>query len=138
MSRLKLRPFIIDDTTKQAIERIKSYAETHVYSMDDLLDIKNNEKDSIIAGDQEGFTCLLPFGYKVVFSMEDQPAGMVRHLSVSVDTEGKMPSQLVVSQIMKLIGFENSLTNLAKEGYIHIEEIGENHHAINVLEKIKQ
>jgi hypothetical protein len=131
-----MRPFIIDDTTKQAIERIKTHAEANVYTIDDLLDIKNGD-ESLIPGNNPDFTCTLPFGYRVVFTVEAQFDGSrVRHLSMSVDTPGKSPNPIAVQEVMKLAGFEKDLNDLMKIGYVRQEKFGENRYAISVVEKI--
>ena len=133
-----MRPFIIDDTTKKAIERIKAHAEKNVYKEEDVVAMSKGEKIPV-AGDQEGFTCNLPFGYKVVYSIEEQPKAKVRHLSVSVPGANKVPNQLVVEELMQMIGFKHSLLELktSGQGTVFLEQIGVERQAINVLEVIE-
>ena len=98
--------------------------------MDDLLDIHNGAEPP---GDRPGFSCELPFGYRVVFTLEKQNIGKVRHLSISVSIPGNLPSMTAVEAIMHEIGFDNKLLKCM----IDFEDIGENHQAINVLEICK-
>lgn len=118
--------------TKDIRKRFKTlviFAEEHKFTMDHLLDIKNGE--GVIAGEMEEYT--LEFdNFRVVFSIEEQVPGDVRHLSVSVNKVGKLPSVFVVEEIMKLVGFENELENCA----ISLEDLPDGGQAVNVLEII--
>lgn len=126
-----MRPLIIDENVKHSLAKIVAYAEKHIYTMDDLLDIKNKQMEA--AGDVKENVCILPFGYRVVFSIEQQTPGKVRHLSMSVDTPGNLPNQYSVKEIMKIIGFENEL----EECIVRLETFAPNHQAVNVWELIK-
>lgn len=129
-----MRPFIIDDTTKLAIERIKAYAEKNIVQMGDLVAIKHGNEEKI-PGNNPKHVCNLPFGYRVVYSIEKQTQGEVRHLSISVDAKDKLPHQNVVETIMEMIGFQEKFSILLKQGFIQIES-GDFGHAINVWEII--
>ena len=51
-------------------------------------------------GDIPGHACTLPVGFKVVYSIENQPGGLYRHLSVSVDGD-KWPNEYAVQEIAR-------------------------------------
>lgn len=125
-----MRPFVIDDNVREQIASLVEYAERNPFTMDNILDIYNGEMNP--AGDQEQFVRHLPFGFRVAYSIDVYGEDKLRHLSMSVDTPGKMPHPITVEEMIKLIGFENDLSMC----HIRMEEIGENHHAINVMEKI--
>lgn len=127
---MKLRPLVIDDKVIENIKAVVAHAEKNAFTMDDLLDMKNGQK--AIAGNLEEYTVHINFGYKVVFSIEDQPSGMIRHLSASVNEHGKMPSVPSVEELIRLFGFQNKLHDC----HLGLEEVAEGHYAINVLEKI--
>jgi hypothetical protein len=95
------------------------------------LDIVN--KQAPPPGDNKNFVVEIPVGYRVVYTIEDQPAGKVRHLSVSVDKAGKVPSITAVQEIMRMIGFKGELN----ECKVDFERFSENQDAINVLEVIR-
>jgi hypothetical protein len=126
-----MRPMVIDDNVKRKIERLAAYAEAHILSMDELLDIVN--KQAPPPGDNKNFVVEIPVGYRVVYTIEDQPAGKVRHLSVSVDKVGKVPSITAVQEIMRMIGFKGELN----ECKVDFERFSENQDAVNVLEVIR-
>jgi hypothetical protein len=68
----------------------------------------------------------LGFGYRVAVSYEEQPAGLVKHLSMSVDTPGNLPGQFAVMAIMKAFKID------AVE-HAWLEEFEPGHSAVNVV-----
>jgi len=122
---------IINETVQQSLKRLKNYAEKHPLSMDDLLDTYNKQLEPV--GTTEEHSCYVPTGFKVVFSIEKQVHGNTRHLSMSVDREGKLPSPQAVYLIMQLLGFTCTLEGADQ---VWVEEYAPNQSAINVLEVI--
>jgi hypothetical protein len=57
----------------------------------------------------EAHHVFIPFGFRASFSIEEQPSGMVRHLSVSVDegSEQRMPNPMQFAQIAEEFGFRH-------------------------------
>lgn len=125
-----MRPFLIDENVKLQLANLAAHAEKNPFSMDELLDIYNGVGKK--AGDFEEFTLHFPFGYRVVFSIEDQPKAKVRHFSMSVDADNKLPNLEVVREVIKMLGFQNELENCL----VKTEETGPNRMAINVWEPI--
>jgi len=123
-----MRPFIIDDSIRGALQKLVDYAEANPISMDYLLDQHNGEEPP--PGDDPNRYIDLPFGYRVVFTIELQPVGKVRHLSLSVDSPGRVPNTPVVEEVMKMLGFEKELHDCK----ISFEEFGPKRTAINVYE----
>lgn len=128
---MRVRPLLVDKDLTDQIDSLVAYAEKNPINMDYLLDQKNGEEKP--PGDYAEYTRNLPFGYRVVFTVELQPAGKIRHLSMSVPEDGKLPNEFAVTEIMRLIGFQNEL----RKCRVHIEDIGPKRQAINVLEIIK-
>ena len=125
-----MRPFVIDEETKSKFTSLALHAERNPFSMDDLLDVYNKAEKP--AGDFSEFTLMLPFGYKVVYSIEKQVKGDVRHFSMSVDADGKLPNEMVVRECLKMLGFKNELENCI----VRLEDYAPKRQAINVLEVI--
>lgn len=126
-----MRALIIDDNFKNQIKKLVDFAEANPLSMDDLLDTFNGNRPPV--GDQEGFCFCTITGYRIVYSIEEQVPGKIRHLSVSVDKDEAYPNPEAVREIMKLLGFKNVL----EECIVNLEEISDKRGAINVLELIK-
>lgn len=81
----------------------------------------------------------IPIGYLAAISFEEQPAGLVRHLSVSVDAskQGKMPSPEAVEMIAKEFGFKfSTLIKGLELGEIHVwsEEFAPGERALNMVQ----
>lgn len=125
---MKIRPLIIDETFRNQIQVLVDYAENNPLSMDDLLDTYNKEMNPI--GEAKEFVLITEYGYRIVYSIEMQPAGKIRHLSISVNEDGKLPNEFAVREIMNLIGFNNKL----EKCIVKLEDISPTHQAVNVLE----
>jgi hypothetical protein len=123
-----MNALLIDNEVKADLNRLVEYAETHPFSIDDLLDIQNGVLPP--PGDNPERVCLIPFDYRIVYSIEQQLKGDVRHLSMSVSGENKLPSIQAVETIMGFVGFKNGLQDCMK----YLEDVSENHQAINILE----
>lgn len=84
-----------------------------------------------VPGRPESEHVYLPGGYRASISFEEQPIGLCRHLSVSVDTAGMLPNMLAVGMIAEAFGFVAGM-----ERQIWVEEFDPGHHAINVVEPV--
>jgi hypothetical protein len=125
---MSLRISLIDEAVLQNIERVVAHAEKNPFSLDDMKEIVAGVKP--VPGDSEAFTFYVPDGCKAVFTIELQEQGRTRHLSVSVDEDGKLPNIALVNSIMKLVG----MTGNAEDMLYKLEDISPNRQAINVWE----
>ena len=71
--------------------------------------------------------------YRIAFSFEQQPAGLLRHLSVSVPRVGRTPHPAAVEMIAREFGFTEFPPTA---GRIWLEEFDPGHHAVNVVELV--
>lgn len=71
---------------------------------------------------------LIPMGYRAAVSVEHQPVGLCLHLSVSVDTPGKLPSVPAVQLIAEAFGIDSGNTMSS-----WLEEFEPGHFAVNVV-----
>jgi hypothetical protein len=69
--------------------------------------------------------------YQACITFEEQPIGLCRHLSVSVETPGRLPHMLAVGMIAEAFGF---VPGMKRE--IWVEEFEPGHHAVNVVEPV--
>jgi hypothetical protein len=127
---MNLRPLILDESAKARIAKLVDFAHNHPFTLAHFL----AARDGLIpaAGNMDGYSIIIDMGYRIVFSIEHQPSGNVRHLSMSVGQEGKMPSVEAVMILLPLFGFTNELQDCA----LHIEEFEPKKHAVNILEYI--
>jgi hypothetical protein len=73
--------------------------------------------------------------YICAFSVEQQPIGFVRHLSVSVRRRGKLPNFPAMQMIAELFGFDDFPPT---KGRLWVEEFEPGHEAINVAEVMSE
>jgi hypothetical protein len=108
------------------IAKLINFAKNNVITINE-----NNHKALDPVGDKPEY-CRIFGNYRVVFSFENQPTGMYRHLSVSCFPFNgrKFPSQILVHEIMK--EFEFKICDVKHEDiYVWLEKgLG----AVNVVE----
>lgn len=73
---------------------------------------------------------IIPMGYRVAISFEQQPPGLCKHLSISVDRPGLLPSPEAVKMIAAEYGIEFPGAAIVARW---IEEFDPGHDAINLL-----
>ena len=122
---------VIDDNTRQDLKNLAAYAENNEYSFDDLLDIMNGAMEP--PGHDTNFFCVVPVGYKVCYTIEQQPSFKMRHASISVGgPDNKLPHPVAIQAIIDELGFNTKLGSNDPNTHIHLKEPG----CINILEKI--
>lgn len=116
-----MRPLVFNEESLRDLARLRAHAEANVLG---LAELKRRiaEKDSV--GDKPEWTCLVPVGYRVCFSMEHQPIGLCRHLSVSVDKPGALPNPEAVNMIMAELGMKGTVYALKPGSHIYEENSG--------------
>lgn len=125
---MAMRPLIINDSSKAAIREVITYAEANRFSFADLQErVRTGEH----VGDDPRFTCIVPFGFRCCFSIEEQPPplGWCRHLSVSVPAKGRIPNTVAMDMLCKEFGFREGFN--ARLSYL------EDKCAVNVIEPIE-
>lgn len=103
------RPLLIDDRVRQNIKTLIAFAEGHQISRAELHKIKAKHGD---LGDIPLGETHIPQGYICRLSIEHQPIGICRHLSIRVDGEGDAPNDGAVTLIMREFGFRGDLIDL--------------------------
>lgn len=124
-----MRPLAIGEKEKKAIKQLIEYARTHPYSREKLQLIVDGMEQA--PGDIKPYSISLPVGFKVVFTIEDQPMGICKHLSVSVDDPKKLPSPEAINMIAEEFGFVGTVENM-EYGTVFLEEES---NAINIIQK---
>jgi hypothetical protein len=80
----------------------------------------------------------IPIGYLAAFSFEHQPGGLCRHLSVSVDTPGRLPDDFSMLMIAQAFGFEGA-DILEPKPFADVcwnEEFEPGHYAVNLVQLV--
>ena len=132
------RILTIDDMTREQIKKCMAEAEARPVSFEALREtafeigpdlskpLKLEDRKQGPRRPQSPFV-MIPFGYRASFSIEDQPAGLCQHLSISVDAPKRLPNEPSVKWIAQEFGIE------WPPDHLWIEEFAPEHHAINIL-----
>ena len=135
-----MRALIIGDEERAAIEAAVKHAAAHPISLETVKRLATTipQGGDLALADRpkefhrpESEHVELPGGYRASISFEQQPIGLCRHLSVSVDTPGRVPNLLAVGMIAEAFGFVKGM-----ERKIWVEEFDPGHHAVNVVEPV--
>lgn len=98
---------IIDEDAKKRIAEVVFYAENNRYNAPKLHALAEGAISP--PGDNPEHVCYLDGHYRLVYSIEEQPCGRCRHLSVSADMPDKSPHPLAVEMIMSEFGFDGGI-----------------------------
>lgn len=139
---MAVRALIIGDAERALIAEAVRRAREHPVSFDEVRRFKDavpQDRPHLRLADRrmeprrvpmsEGVE--LPGGFRCAISFEQQPIGLCRHLSVSVDTPGPLPNLLAVGMIAEAFGFVAGM-----ERRMWLEEFAPGHHAVNVVEPV--
>lgn len=105
-----------DDIIKT--NKIIAYAEAHIVTYDYLKAVADGKADPI--GNTPENSMYFFNGYRVVFSIDEQLGGLMKHLSIS-HRDMTLPLVFAARRIMELFKFKNELENCIvwKEDYGH-------------------
>jgi hypothetical protein len=129
-----LLPFILGPEQIEALVALKAHAEAHPTPLEVLQALK----DGMPTPEElnKDFAIDIPVGIRVVFTMEQQPIGLCKHMSMSVALEGRLPSPIAVMLVMEHLGFVVPLKSLIGLGLVWEEAPGRGVVAINVVEPV--
>ena len=90
---------------KTKLHLLDQHARNNIVSLEDLF--KMVEKKLPPVGSSQEFATDLSTGHRVVYSIENQPKGLVKHMSVSLKDQIR-PGVGNAKEIAKILGFELS------------------------------
>lgn len=73
--------------------------------------------------------------YRIAFSFEEQPAGLMRHLSVSSVHRGKIPGMEVFDMVVPAFGFDYPLRGICRSW---AEEFEPGWFAVNIVQLVEE
>jgi hypothetical protein len=123
-------PLVIDPAVKDQIREIIALAHERPIPLEVIQLLAAGEP--MPQGLHDDFTLVIPMGFPVIYTHEVQPNGILRHMSMSVNLEGRVPHPEAVRMVMQEFGYVNDL-----EHCIFWEEaVGGGKVAINVVEPL--
>lgn len=130
------RPLIVDKRVVADVARLKAYAQAHPLNAHDLFRAVGKPERGI--GNDPNFRLIIPVGFRVVYSLEEQPKlGLCHHLSVSVNELGKYPNEFAVLEIARLFGLPLKTVEDLKDGKLCHVWLEDEVQAVNVLAPLK-
>ena len=103
-----MRILAITPMVQQRILDVVQYAQNNVIDLDTIKRLAEAADGTYSPiGDNLNRTMEIAMGFMVTFSIEEQPPGLYRHISVSVDGEGAAPNIEAVNMIMHEFGFDD-------------------------------
>ena len=135
------RALVLTDAIKKEIDAARAKARAnptpwellrdHVVANDTATLDLADRKPGVEAITSRAVSVLIPAGFRAAISFEYQPAGLIRHLSVSVDTKGALPHPVAVDFLLQAFGFDVIEANTSK---IWVEEFEPGHRAVNIVQ----
>lgn len=115
-----MNALIIDKEIEAKIKKLIEFAETNPMPLEVLEQIMENKWP---APGNVGFDIEIPVGIRVVFTIEQQPFGWCKHMSVSLHYPDPeiMPHFSVVEMLLEYFGMDTLHTAL-QNGFVYIEE----------------
>jgi len=127
---------LITPEVRKRIREVRDYANANAIPQDELLAMIAGKLAPI--GDDPKHVCMIPNGFRAVFSTEDQPPGLCRHLSVSVENPDRIPNVHAVNILMEEFGFTAKVGDGLTHVYQEVIDPRTKHRAINVIEIVDQ
>ena len=96
-----MRPLILGPEERERIAAVTTHAHANVIPLARL--------ELIVQGTQAPYytpdiLAEIPVGFRVLYAIEEQPVGLYRHLSASVDGEDRWPHPAAVEAILAAFG----------------------------------
>jgi hypothetical protein len=129
-------PLLIGPTERAQLAQLRELAACHPVDMTTLAArVRTNRGKRIHMRQMSKQTVYLPTAYAVTFSIETgHPGGTIRHMSMSVHREGRVPNRHAVWMVAEELGFVGGLEACAA---IWPEELAGHGKAINVVQSVR-
>jgi hypothetical protein len=122
--------FYIDEAAEQELRALAERAAAKVIPLTSLIHavemMKAGTPIRLVPADQ---TIMLPTGFLVTYSVEEQPGGKMRHLSMSSPASGRAPIEAACEMVMEHLGFRTRMRSCQ----VWLEDLPDGEKAINIL-----
>lgn len=109
-----------DESVRRQIRNVIGYAKQHIYEVDDILDMMNDQK--VTPGEKPGHLVLAPIGRWICYYLVDHPQhGRCHYFSFKPYVWGKLPDRPEMEYILREFGIESPLL----DQHITIDKTGE-------------
>ena len=128
-------PLLLDNNVRQSIRELVALAHANPVQIADLgILLSTPEGKAHHMALMSRQTITIPFAYLVTFSIEvGQPTGTCRHMSMSVQRDGRLPNEHAVWMIAQEFGFWGTLVQCS----VWLEKLQGHGQAINIIQPIE-
>jgi hypothetical protein len=102
-----MRPLIFGPEERAKLAALRGHAESNPFSLERLKAIA--AAGCATTDEDPGFSCEIPVGFRIAFTIEVHPGGTARHISISVATRGRLPSPAAIQMIGRELGMRMNL-----------------------------
>lgn len=122
---------VLDEQAKAKIKTLREYADAHRVDRDSIMLTLKGVMGPV--GEKLDHRVVLESGWRIVYSIEQQPGGWCHHISVSLkDVLDTLPPEKEMNKLLFEFGFKRSLRDCRMSW---VEYIGKGTHpALNVLD----
>lgn len=126
---------VLDESIRGQLAALRAETEAHVVDMPKLMEaLLTPVGKAEHVEHMTRQTLLVPLAYLVTFSIESgHPCGSCRHMSMSVQREGRLPNTIGVWMVAQEFGFWGSL----QECTVYMEERQGHGQAVNIIQPIE-
>jgi hypothetical protein len=131
------RPLVVGPKEVAAIQQLIKKAGEHRVPLEDMQRraLRLRRGDKLPKSYNMPFTIEIPFGFTVTYTVEEQPQGWTRHLSVAADRVGRAPTPEAVDMLMREFGFRAPGVRQIEIKWM--EPLGNDRKAVNLVEYIE-
>ena len=129
-----LEILLMDDDINQQINDLLVYAELNPFNIEEMVEAQKNKTPIIPKETYDNHVIVLPYDIRVVYTVEEHPIGICKHISISQN--GELPKREDYIIILHKFGFNIMIT---KVGYTYAEKCMVNEvltQALNVVEPL--
>lgn len=128
-------PLLIGTDEVQALQTLRDLAAQNQFDVRPIHDRPHDRK--LMEAHRKRMsaqTIMLPVAYFVTFSIETgHPSGVARHMSMSVEREGRAPLPEAVWMVAEELGFVGGLETCA----VWLEDLSDGGKAVNVVQPLR-
>jgi hypothetical protein len=128
---------LIDQEERVLLQQLAQYALTHPFDVRAAVELcKTPEGLAQHKRNLDAYTVFIPTAFLVTFTIEEQPMGQVRHLSMSSKVPGRSPNPFGVWMVAQELGFWGP--GIEACDHLYPEELPDNRRAINLIQLVSR
>lgn len=130
-------PLLLGQEEKDILRKLAQFAEDNPFDVRAALEMcKTPEGTEAHKKRLQPYTVFIPTAFLVTFTVEEQPFGLCRHMSMSSKVSGRIPHPAGLWMVAKELGFWGSGIAACDHGYP--EDLPDNRKAVHLMQRWEQ